>query len=145
MKCITLVICLACLIPILRADSMWIGTWVRRANKDGVNATMIIEAAGTGKKLTFKVGVAGGGTSTLIVTTQGDGKDATVSVDGKPSPETMAIRTVDDRHTINIIKMGGNPMTTQKSELSADGKVIKVESNAMAPGQQNGIEYWDKK
>ena len=145
MKCIALVICLAGLIPILRADSMWIGTWVRRANKDGINATMIIEAAGTGRKLTFKVEVAGGRTSTLIVTTQGDGKDAPVSVDGKPSAETMAIRTVDDRHTINIIKMSGNPMTTQKSELSADDKVIKVESSAMVPGQQNGTEYWDKK
>ena len=63
--------------------------------------------------------VAGGATSTLIVTTQGDGKDA--------------------------IKMGGNPMTTQKSELSADGKVIKVDSSATVPGQQNGTEYWDKK
>ena len=145
MKFIALVICLAGLVPILRADSMWIGTWVRRANKDGVNATLIIEAAGTARKLTFKVAVAGGGTSTMIVTTQWDGKDATVSVDGKPSAETMAIRTVDDRHTINIIKMSGNPMTTQKSELSADGKVIKVESSATVPGQQNGTEYWDKK
>jgi len=145
MKCIALVICLAGLIPILRADSMPIGTWVRRANQDGGSATMIIEAAGTGRKLTFKVKVAGGGTSTLIVTTQGDGKDAPVSVDGKPSGETMAIRRVDDRHTINIIKMNGNPMGTQKSELSADGKVIKVESSRAVPGAQNSIEYWDKK
>jgi len=57
----------------------------------------------------------------------------------------MAIRAIDDHHAINIIKMNGSPTTTQKSQLSADGKVIKVESSAMAPGQQNGFEYWDKK
>jgi hypothetical protein len=106
---------------------------------------MVIEAAGTGRKLTFKVAVAGGGTSTMIVTTQLDGKDAQVLVDGKPSGETMAIRLIDDHHAINVIKMNGNPMLTQKSELSADGKVIKVESTSKVPGGQYGTEYWDKK
>ncbi len=145
MKCVALVICLAGLTPILGADSVPVGTWVRRPNQDGVSSTMIIEKVGTGRKLTFKVAVAGGGTSTLVVTTQLDGKDAPVSVDGKPSGETMAIRLVDDHHAINLIKMDGNPMVTQKSELSADGKVIKVESTPMVPGAQNGTEYWDKK
>jgi hypothetical protein len=144
-KCIASVILLAGLVPILRADSIPVGTWVRRPNKDGGSSTMIIEAAGTGRKLTFKVAVAGGGTATMIVTTQLDGKDAPVSVDGKPSGETMAIRRVDDRHAINILKMNGNPMMTQKSELSADGKVIKVESTPMVPGAHYDTEYWDKK
>jgi len=106
---------------------------------------MVIEAVGAGRKLTFKIAIPGGGTSTLTVTTQVDGKDAAVSVDGRPSGQTMAIRAIDDHHAINIIKMNGSPTTTQKSQLSADGKVIKVESSAMAPGQQNGFEYWDKK
>jgi hypothetical protein len=144
-KCIALVICLAGLIPILRADNIPVGTWVRRPNKDGGSSIMIVEAAGTGRKLTFKVAVAGGGTSTMIVTTQLDGKDAPVFVDDKPSGETMAIRKVDDHHALNFIKMNGNPMLTQKSELSADGKVIKVESTPMIPGGQYGTEYWDKK
>lgn len=129
----------------LRADMLAIGTWVRRPNKDGASSTMVIEAVGSGRKLTFKVPVASGGTSTMIVITQLDGKDAPVSVDGKPSGETMAIRLIDDRHAINVIKMNGNPMLTQKSELSADGKVIKVESTSMIPGAQYGTEYWDKK
>jgi hypothetical protein len=145
LKCIALAICLAILAPMLRADMLAIGTWVRRPNKDGGSSTMVIEAAGTGRKLTFKVAVAGGGTATMIVTTQLDGKDAPVSVDGKPSGETMAIRLIDDRHAINVIKMNGNPMLTQKSELSADGKAIKVESTPMIPGGQYGTEYWDKK
>ena len=129
----------------LRAEMLGNGTWVRRPNKDGPSSTMVIEAAGSGRKLTFKVPVASGGTSTMIVTTQLDGKDAPVSVDGKPSGETMAIRLIDDHHAINVIKMNGNPMLTQKSELSADGKVIKVESTSMVPGAQYGTEYWDKK
>jgi hypothetical protein len=145
MRIIALVIWLAGLIPAMGfTDSLPLGTWVRRPDKDGTSATMTIEAAGAGRKLTFKFKVAGGGTSTMVVTTQGDGKDAAVSLDGKPSGETMAIRLVDDRHTTNLIKMNGNPMVNQKSELSADGKVIKVESTPMVPGGQGGIEYWDK-
>ncbi len=143
MKFIALVVCLGSLVPVLRADMLAAGTWVRRPNKDGGSSTMIIEAVGTGRKLTFKV-AAGGGTVTMIVTTQLDGKDAPVLVDGKPSGETMAIRMIDDHHAINVIKMNGNPMVTQKSELSADGKVIKVESTSMVPGGQYGTEYWDK-
>jgi len=146
MKSTALFVCISGLISILRADSMLpIGTWVRRANNDGISSTMVIEAVGAGRKLTFKIAIPGGGTSTLTVTTQVDGKDAAVSVDGRPSGQTMAIRAIDDHHAINIIKMNGSPTTTQKSQLSADGKVIKVESSAMAPGQQNGFEYWDKK
>jgi hypothetical protein len=145
MKCIVLVIWLAGLAPILRADMFAVGTWVRRPNKDGGSSTMVIETVGSGRKLTFKVATAGGGTATMIVATQLDGKDATVYVDGKPSGETMAIRLVDDHHAINVIKMNGNPMVTQKSELSPDGKVIKVESTPGVSGAEYGTEYWDKK
>lgn len=144
-KCIALFVCLATLSPMLRADILANGTWVRRPDKAGVSATVVIEAAGTGRKLTFKVAVAGGAVTTMTVITQLDGKDAPVLVDGKPSGETMAIRLIDDRHAINVLKMNGNPMLTQTSELSADGKVIKVENAAKAPGGQNGTEYWDKK
>lgn len=81
----------------------------------------------------------------MIVTTQGDGKDAQVFVDGKPSGETMAIRLVDARHTTNNIKINGNLVVTQKSELSADGKTIKVDSNPAVAGAQIGVEYWARK
>ena len=97
----------------MRAQSLAVGTWVRRPNNDGVNATLIIEAAGTGRKLTFKVQVAGGASTTMVVTTQMDGKDAQVSVDGKPSGQTMAMRMLDDRHIVNVLKINGNMMATQ--------------------------------
>ena len=57
----------------------------------------------------------------------------------------MAIHKIDDRHFINVIKMDGKPMASQKSEVSADGKVIKVDGTPMAPGAQPTVEYWDKK
>jgi hypothetical protein len=138
-----LVIGVICLTPFLRADGLPNGTYVRRAS-DGVHSTMIVEAAGSGRKLTFKVDVPGGVT-TMVVTTQLDGKDAPVLVDGKPSGETMAIRMVDDRHVVNILKMNGSVVATEKSEVSADGKLIKVETTTPAPGTPNTIEYWDKK
>ncbi len=144
-KCAALVIGLATLAPILRAEGIPVGNWVRRPTKDGGNATMLVESAGTGQKFTFKVAIANGGTATMVVTTQYDGKDAPVYVDGKPSGETMAISKVDDHHTTNVLKMNGNPFVTQKSELSADGKVIKTESISMVAGAPNSVEYWDKK
>ena len=143
-KCMALVIGLATLAPMLLAEGIPVGNWVRRPTKGGVVVTMLVESAGAGQKLTYKI-TAPNGTSTMIMTTQYDGKDAQVYVDGKPSGETMAIRKVDDHHTTNVIKMNGNPFATQKSELSADGKVIKVESTPTGPGGQGGTEYWDKK
>ena len=57
----------------------------------------------------------------------------------------MAIRMIDDHHAVNVMKINGNPMATQKSELSADGKVFKTETISTARDGQNTIEYWDKK
>ena len=144
MKCIPLVVCLAGTISILRADSLPVGTWVRRDNKGGVGATLVIEAAGAGVKLTFRVTIRGQATGTLICTTKGDGKEEIVFMDGKPSGETMSIRRIDDRHTTNVVK-NGPVVVNQKSEVSADGKVITTESTPVSPPGPKTVEYWDKK
>jgi hypothetical protein len=57
----------------------------------------------------------------------------------------MAIRLIDDHHSINVIKMNGSPIVSQKSELSADGKLITVDSTPLGPGAPTGTEYWYKK
>ncbi len=129
---------------LLSAQSLPTGTWVRRAS-DGVHSTLIIEPIGAGRKLTFTIEQPGAPSTTMIATTQLDGKDAIVSVNGKPSGQTMAIRALDDHHFANILKINGNTFATQKSELSPDGKTIKTESTPTAPGQPNTVEYWDKK
>ena len=150
MKCIALVICLASTVPILRAESLPAGTWVLRENKDGtnstmINSTMIIEAAGSGVKITRKTTFRGGGTNTMVCTTQGDGKDEIVFMDGKPSGMTMAIRRVDDRHSTAVGKLGPTVYMNQKSEVSADGKVMTTESTPVSPPGPKTVEYWDKK
>jgi hypothetical protein len=45
---------------------------------------------------------------------------------GKPSGETMAIKSVDDHHLTALLKMNGKTFSTSKSTLSADGKVTEV-------------------
>src|SRR5712692_6049054 len=100
MRRVAFVVCLLSLSPIVRADSLPIGTWVRRDPQQGIRLTMTVEAVGTGRKLTYKVvgpDAPGGIVSTVL--TQLDGKDVPVLVNGKPTGQTMAIRTIDSRHT----------------------------------------------
>lgn len=142
MKSIAGVACVLSIVPIVSAASMPVGTWVKR---DSPGTTMIVEASGSGWKISLKVQAPGGQASTLVATTQGDGKDAVVFIDGKPSEQTMAIRIVDNRHTVNTLKLKGNPILIQKSEVSADGKVIRVEGSSPAAEGQKLIEIWDKR
>jgi hypothetical protein len=104
-----------------------------------------VEAAGGGRKLTYKFADA---TMVMTIVTQLDGKDAPVLLNGQPSGQTMAIKLIDDRHTFAVVKFQGKEGSTAKSELSADGKVLKVENmmpSAGGAGQVVLVEYWDKK
>ena len=145
MKYLAGVACVLSIVPLLLAAGMPVGTWVKRDSKAASSSTMIIEASGSGWKLTLKVQAPSGQASTLVATTQGDGKDAVVFIDGKPSDQTMGIRIIDARHTINTLKLKGNPILIQKSEVSADGKMIRVEGTSPVAAGQNLIEIWDKK
>jgi hypothetical protein len=78
-----------------------------------------------------------------------DGKDVPVLIDGEPSGQTMGVTKIDSHHTVNVIKSKGKEIGVSKSELSANGKVIKVEidypdSNPGAPAGKQ-IQYWDRK
>jgi hypothetical protein len=60
----------------------------------------------------------------------------------------MDIRKIDDRHTFTVLKFQGKQTGISKSELSADGKVIKSE-NEFSDSGPNGIagkqvQYWDR-
>jgi len=110
---------------------------------------MTVEAVGTGRKLTYKVvgpDAPGGIVSTVL--TQLDGKDVPVLANGKPTGQTMAIRTIGSRHTSTVLKFQGKVTGTSKSEISPDGKVLKVETTATAGTNgkvATSVEYWDKK
>lgn len=66
-------------------------------------------------------------------------------VDGKPTGQTMGIRKIDNHHAVAIVKFHGKEMGISKSELSPDGKVLKVEtdykdSNPTGPEPVSGPE-----
>jgi hypothetical protein len=129
-------------------DSLPVGTWVRRDAKEPVHITMKVEAAGAGLKLTYTVVSAQAPAGQVMtVLTQLDGKDAPTMIDGKPSGQTMAIRSIDNRHAVGVVKFQGQQMGTSKSEISLDGKVLKVDNTATgADGKPaTTVEYWDKK
>ena len=127
------------------------GTWIKRGESP---LAMVVEPSGTGLKISYKaVGPDRKLREPAMMTmvTQLDGKDAPVLMaDGKPSGQTMAVSKVDATHTATVVSMNGKLYGTSKSELSADGKTLKVESevpeNSMGPGQPAAklVEYWDK-
>src|SRR5688572_10941295 len=146
MKHIGCLIYLISLSPMFGADSLPVGTWVRRDAKEPIHITMKVEAAGAGVKLTYTI--ASGQTSQVMtVLTQLDGKDVPTIVDGKPSGQTMSIRSIDSRHTAAVVKFQGRQMGSSTSEISLDGKALKIENTTTgADGKPSvRVEYWDKK
>ena len=142
MKRIVLAAYLLSLIPMARADSLPVGTWVQRTSQAPL--TMTIEAVGSGRKLTY---AGAGQQGALTCLTQLDGKDAPVLLNGKPSGQTMAIRMIDGRHTFTVLKFQGKEMGTSKAELSPDSKVLKIENtmNGTNGAGTTVVDYWDKK
>ncbi|MEO8130811.1 MAG: hypothetical protein ABI822_27180 [Bryobacteraceae bacterium] len=145
MNLIVAIVFLASLsVSVMRAE-LPPGVWVRRALKDGSRVTITVESAGTSRVLTYRTERRHGTIRTLVVATALDGRDTQVSVDGKPSAQTMAFRKLDDRHTVNIVKLNGKPVSTQQFEIGADGKVIKVLTIPTDAEHQDGFtDYWDK-
>ncbi|SLM49489.1 exported protein of unknown function [Nitrospira japonica] len=137
-------------LPAWAENSAWTGTWVLRELQPGGQLTMKIEETNAGWKMTYKVvGPGAPGASDTTIVTMLDGKDVPVLIDGKASKQTMGISKVDGHHTVNIIKFGGKEIGVSKAELSADGKLIRVEtdypeSNPGAPAGKQ-IQFWDRK
>lgn len=125
------------------------GTWNKRGDHPTLSMTIQTDAAGT--KITYRMLTPDGKLlpeAIMTLVTQLDGNEVPVLVNGKPSGETMAIRRIDERHASTVVKFNGAPFATSKSELSADGRTIRVEntSSGNVSGQPAGtqIEYWDK-
>jgi hypothetical protein len=114
-----------------------------------VHQSMTVEEAGSGWKLTYRLVGPGAQEGVTTVVTQLDGKDAPILINGKPSGQTMAIRKIDSHHTFTVLKSQGKEAGTSKAELSADGKVLKVENIMGGPGSPGtptkSVVYWDKK
>ena len=125
------------------------GTWNKRGDHPTLGMSIQTDAAGT--KITYRLLTPDGKPlpqAIMTLVTRLDGNEVPVLVDGKPSGETMAIRRIDERHAATVIRLNGAPFATSKSELSADGRTIRVENTTSGnqPGQPAGTktEYWDK-
>lgn len=134
---------------VLRAQ-ISIGTWVRVKASDPSTGelTMTVEACcNGGRRLIYRVV----GLSDVFMTIESpmDGTEVPVLVAGKPSGETMAIKRLDDYHSVAVVKMSGKPFGTSKGTLSADGKTLTVENDytSAAGGQPVGknTETWVRK
>jgi hypothetical protein len=124
-----------------------LGTWVQR---DGV-LVLTVEAAGADRKLTYRTRGPDGKfvKGELTMVTKGDGKDAPMLVDGKPMGQSMAIRRVDANKTHTVLKLNGKDCGTSTSEVSADGKVMKSETEYSNPAcgavGKKIVTTWDRK
>lgn len=123
------------------------GNWVKRSAPPMM---MTIEPAGSGIKITYRMLDPKGAPinqSIMTVVSGLDGKDAPTLVDGKDSGQTIAIRRIDATHTASVLKLQGKEYMKSQSELSPDGRSLKIENDASAsnPSAQKQIEYWDRK
>ena len=147
---IAFVLCLIGLSMPAVADVLGVGTWLQRVEKG--HLVMVIQEDGAGRKITYKVSLPDGKLDDkldMTLSTQLDGKDAPVLLNGRPTGQTIAVRRLDSHHTSTVLKYQGKEFGTSKAELSADGKVMKVENDISAAigGLAMGkyVEYWDRK
>jgi len=148
MKRIAIVICL-----LSAMSGAWAqipaGNWIKRSPA-APRMMMTIEPAGPGIKITYRMLDPSGkpiGQSVMTVTTALDGKDAPTLVDGKETGQTMATRRIDARDTASVLKLQGKEYMKSQSELSPDGKTLKIDNDASATvaGAQKTTEYWERK
>ena len=145
MKRIAGLLCLLGLSASAAAPEEWYGTWVERS---ATPMTLIVEPAGSATRFTYHMPPNFQPQTVMSFETAFDGKDVVVFVDGKPTSEVMTIKRIDDRHIVSAWKMGGKMAGTSRSELSADGKVVKVENDDAQPvggAAAKTTQFWDKK
>jgi hypothetical protein len=127
------------------------GTWVKRDRTRDTVTMMIVEREGPGLRITYRLmadakPVAG---AVMTLVTLLDGADAPLLLDGKPGGETIAMRRIDANHTASVLKFEGRQFGTSKSELSPDGKTMKLENEVteegFGPPLGTSFEYWDKR
>ena len=127
-----------------------VGTWIKRSSPTPPMMMMVIEPAGPGIKITYRMLDPDGKATNqgvLTLVTALDGKEVPMMIDGKESGQTMAVLRTDANHASTIIKMQGKDFARSTTELSPDGKTMKVENDfsAMNPSAGKQIEFWDKK
>ena len=144
LACGAVILCAIGSAAVLHAQ-LEIGTWVRTDMPNG-KMTMTVQACcNGGRRLVYHVETKGQPFE-MTVESGLDGKDAPLLIGGKPSGQTMAITRIDALHATSVQKMNGQPMSTSKATLSADGKTLTIEDEITEPGGKTGkvTEKWVK-
>jgi hypothetical protein len=150
MKRFAIVVCLISTVSGALAQlPLPVGTWIKRPSSTPP-MMMVIESAGPGIKITYKMLGPNGAPmedKAVTVVTALDGKEAPMMMDGKATGQTMATLRTDANHATTIIRMQGKDFGKSTTELSADGKAMKVENDVSAinPSAGKQVEYWDKR
>ena len=129
-----------------------VGTWTLNAAKSKYtpgptpkSITSVYEAAGKGYKVTVK-NDTGGGIVQYSYTTYLDGQDSKVT-GNNPNADTVGVKRIDARRLESISKKNGRVTITQRSVVSADGKMRTVTTTGTdAFGQKvNNVAVFEKK
>jgi hypothetical protein len=118
-----------------------VGTWVldtaKSTYKPGPapkSATVVVEPAGKGIKVSVDGVGADGTPAKWSFTTMRDGKD--VPVTGNPAYDTAATTMTSPTAGTTVYKKAGKTVTTSKLSISADGKTMTLNSSGTDPKGQ---------
>ena len=125
-----------------------LGTWklnVAKSKGTGKSGTTVIEAAGTGVKLTVDLVGTDGTKNHWTITPNFDGKDYPVT-GTSPYGDAAAFTRVDQNTTRIVSKRGGKVTVTQTIVVAPDGKTRTVTTKGTdAKGQPvDTIGFYDK-
>jgi len=123
-----------------------VGTWIPKSGQFVGQITMKVEmCCGNGRRISYFI--KSNPAATMIIESALDGSEVPVLVGGKPSDQTMAIKRIDSRHTLTVIKMDAKAFGTSRAELSAAGNMLTVENTTAAYADQKPTkktEIWVK-
>jgi hypothetical protein len=129
----------------------FLATWKMRATSPPLeSSTLQITVAGVSHRLTYHmtyVPSAGIPPVTEIFLTNLDGRESVATLgNGEPVSVKMAISRIDERHWTAVVRTGGQVTSTSKAEVSADGKVLKIDSQShMRDGKTlPQTQFWDR-
>ena len=129
----------------------FLATWKMRAATPPLqSSTLQITASGVAHRLMYRMTyAASAGIAPVSETfvTNLDGRESTAILgNGAAAMVKMAVTRVDERHWTAVVRTGGTVTSTSRVEISADGKVMKIDTESHLPGGKTlpGTQYWDR-
>jgi hypothetical protein len=125
----------------------FVATWKQRAPAPPLESNILqITATGPTHRLAYRLTYAASANVAPVVETfisNLDGRDS-IAILGNGAPAAgvkMAVTRVDERHWTAVVREGART-TVSKVEVSADGKVLKIENEGS--GKAGSTQFWDR-